>query len=442
MYPCSITDWIVRNEQRRGLDNAQSAAETLMSTSTTTTILNATFDGSNHFFLGDSMGSLDLDFIATTLAITAQCQVVTPNCYIGPDAGFSCNGYNVPSFSSSGEVGVDGDNFTSEEANVGIQFFNDSALSQPVGVGSTATELFSIQNPLRFLTWSKGFPPMDLNNDAFAQLRDDRYFQYENATGDTVFILNCSATIHQAQYYWNNGTVFLNESNALKLAPDYYGAALSAPFATNSVLSRLALQDAAALAAYKNVSTDVANVFSDHFSRAAVALMSGISIPTPNEQEWSRDNNYLATRVPYIPLYLLLALKAVYAVFALGLALLAAFLTKPSEAQEVKQRLTVDGLAAGFFEPEANHERAVRQVQDLFKEHESSVKNDGTTRIGLKQTPQGGWLWVDAAKRVINGLGIPDVIATVADQAAEAASGRAGTVGRLGQDYRAAENIL
>ncbi|KAH0844455.1 hypothetical protein FOPE_09343 [Fonsecaea pedrosoi] len=447
-YPCSITNWTASNGERQGVLNAQQAAETLMSNSENNTIFNVTVNDSNYYFLGDIQSSRTLDFAATTLAIKTQCQMVTQDCNVTSvddrSSGFTCGAYSAPSFSYSGEVGMDPKDATSapDEAMVGIQFFNDTAKTQAVGFGSSTTNLFTTQNPLQFLTWSKGFPPVDTYQDEFKDMRNDHYLKYD-ATGDTVFVLSCSAVIAEVRYNWTNGSIGLVELQADEDVADYYGAVFSAPFAINSPLSHLSLQDAAALAAYQKTPEGLSRIFADRFSQAAVALSSGIAVRVQNELEWTRDNNYLATRVPYLPLYLLVTLKAVYALFALGLAVLAVFLTQPSQAQEVKERLTVDGLAAGFFEPNANHERAVKNVSDLFEEHQDGgEKSDDTKKIGLLRTDKGGWLWVAVAQKAAQGLGLQEAASFAADQVADAAAAQMGTVGTLGQGYKLVKDII
>jgi hypothetical protein len=415
-----------------------------MQNSRSNTIFNVTAgDGSNYYFLGDIHSGMKLDFAAQTLAVKTECKMVTDTCNVSPEGGFTCGTYTAPSFSFSGQVGVAVENATSspDEAMVGIQFFNDSALTQPVGLGSSATDLFTSSNPLHFLSWSKGFPPVDTYADEFGYMRNNGFLK-NDTNGDTVFIVSCSATIYEAEYYWMNGSVAPTELEAYELAPDYYGAVYSAPFSTNSALSHLALQDAAALAAYQLRPEGVGKVFANYFSKAAVAFSAGLSVPVQNDREWKRENTYLATRVPLLPLYTLIAVKGVYAFFALALALLAVFTTRPSEAQEVKERLTVDGLAAGFFEPNAAHEKAVKQVSDLFQEHQTPEKNDTTQKVGLLQTDQGGWLWVTVARQAFEGLGLHEVINTAADQVADAAAGRTGSVGQVGEGYKLIKDIL
>ncbi|KIW11730.1 hypothetical protein PV08_11032 [Exophiala spinifera] len=440
-YPCSISTWNASSgQEREGVKNAQQAAQTLMFRSKNTTVLNTTLNGASYFFLGDVDGNAKLDFSATAVAVSTQCQMVTPNCTVRPDLGpgFTCGSYNAPSFSYSGAVGFAPSAVTSpsDMAMVGIQFFNDTEWNQPVGFGDNTTDLFAVKNPIYFLTWSKGFPPMNTHaSDGFSAMRNGRYYQYDD-TGDAVYILDCSTSIYDAEYYWVNGTVASIEIKALKSG--YYGAALSAPFSTYTALAHLSLQDAAALAAYQTDPQNLTALYSSYFSRAAIGLTSGFSVAVANERESNRTNSYLATRVPLVPLYTLIALKAVYAAFALGLALLAVFLANPSQSQEAKERLTIHGLAAGFFEPKKQHERAVRNVQDLFEEHRDPEPSDDTKRIGMVRTQQGGWQWVTLARKTADTFGIPEMVNIAADEAA----GRQDGIGRMAQGLRLVNEII
>ena len=55
------------------------------------------------------------------------------------------------------------------------------------------------------------------------------------------------------------------------------------------------------------------------------------------------------------------------ALISLGIAAWA--LTGPREAQEIKARLTVDGLASALFESAERQEKAVQSVDMLYGEH-------------------------------------------------------------------------
>ena len=416
-YPCSIDNWNLTTAGgftwKRGIKRVQQSAEALLGNSDTNVIQNISFQSyqqndtaEEFYFLGDIQSGQNLDFLANTIAITTQCEVVTQICQLnstGP--GFSCFGYQSPSFSYSGEVGIDPmasitpDNLTSTM--VGIQFFDDSDLQNPIGFGNQSTELFGIQNPINFLTWSKGFPPVDTSVTTFDELRQTKYLQVD-LSGDNVFVLNCSASIYNTTYTWVNGTTLQQNQIGdfdLSLAPDNFGAIISAPFAINSALGQLSLRNAAALAAYKSSPQDLSNKFADEFSRAAIALSAGLMSPTTNHLEQSRNNTEVLTRVPKIPLYFLISVKALYALASLILAGLAYLLIDLDEANEVKARLTVDGLAAGLFEPGENQGRAVKKIEHLYDEHQPNESQEnrqekGNTKVGMKKTQTGGWIWI------------------------------------------------
>lgn len=287
---------------KRGITNAQVSAEALLGNSDANVIRNVSFQGDEqddivkqYHYLGDAQSGPNLDFLANTLAISTQCEVVTQICQLNSTgSGFSCFGYQSPSFTYSGEVGTDPkasripDNLTMTM--VGIQFFNDSDLQNPIGMGSQSTELFSAQNPIHFLTWSKGFPPIDISKTALDEMRQNKFMQVD-PNGDNVFVLNCSTSIYNTTYAWVNGTMLQQidrDGFYPSLAPDMYGAIISAPFAINSALGHLSLENTAALAAYKSSPQDLSKQFADGFSRAAVALSAGLMSPATNLLEQSR----------------------------------------------------------------------------------------------------------------------------------------------------------
>lgn len=377
--------------------------------------------------------------------MTTQCQVITQDCNIpATKDGFSCpGGYSIPSFGFAGGVGVEPNDNMGEDnmAAVGIQFFKDAGLQNPVGFTSNATELFSAQNPIHFMSWSRGFPPIDLSSNTYYNMTKNGYLQTD-FSGDNVFILNCTSTIYKTAYAWVNGTV-LQSANADGfypiLAPDYYGAILSAPFAINSALGHVSLQSAAALSAYSTTPELLATEFGDEFSRSAIALTAGIMVSETNIIEQLRNNSKLLTRVPKVPLYFLVGLKALYALASLTMAALAVTFTGPSEAQEVKARLTIEGLSAGFFEPAATQGRAVKKVEELFDEHNLQTEVEAPKKVGVKQTEAGGWVFVTSqvAQKAWTGLGLGAVVETLVDNAVNA-----GELGEAGRDYADLKKII
>lgn len=419
---------------KKGIKGAQDSAQALLGNSDTNVIHNTSSqdsqqhnDAQNNFFLGDVHSGQDLDFLASTVSVTTQCEVVTQNCRLNSSGpGFSCFGYQSPSFAYSGEVGVKPAASIAHDNNtmVGIQFFNDPQLQNLIGSGDQSTELFGAQNPMHFLTWSKGFPPVDTSKTTFDEMRRNKFLQID-PSGENFFILNCSTTIYNTMYTWVNGKILQRNQS---IAPNTYGAIFSAPFATNSALGHLSLENAAALAAYKSNPEDLGEQFANGFSRAAVALSAGVMEPVTNLLEQSRNNTVLLTRIAKIPLYFLIGVKALYALSALIFAALAYLTVNLHEAQEVKARLTVDGLVTGLFEPSANQEQAVKRIEELYDEHrpKESLQDNGergegekekNAKVGMKQTEDGGWIWVvsDSVHKAWTTFGVGEVVKVVVD---------------------------
>ena len=419
-YPCSIENWNFTSgdgmSSKDGIKGAEESAKTLLQNSYINVIQNTSnpqnYEGQNFYYLADIGSSQALDFMANSTAVQTQCQVITQNCKLSStDEGFTCGTYNT-SLTNSGEVGVDPESALGPDgmSSVGIQFFDDQ--QKPIGVGNKTTSLFTTKNPINFLTWSKGFPPVDTSSHDFDGMRQGNYLQVDHA-GDNVFILNCTASVYNVVYAWVNSSILSSKDQANQsffptLAPDAYGAIYSAPFAMNAALGHISLHNAAALAAYLTTPEALAQKFANEFSRAAIALTAGIMIPTPSMVEQGRNDTALLTRVPKAPLFFLISLKALYALMSITTALLAVFLTGPAEAQEAKARLTVDGLAVGVFESRKNQEKPADWMDELYGEHsrgeerkkgEGELDGDqGVHKVGMKQTAAGGWVFVADGK--------------------------------------------
>lgn len=110
--------------------------------------------------------------------------------------------------------------------------------------------------------------------------------------------------------------------------------------------------------------------------------------PRANILEQSRAVLSL-TRVPKVPLYILLVLKFLYVLSAILLAIAAICFTRPAETQEVKARLSIKGLAAASFEPDAQKEQAVSSLEEMFAEHNPEGEKE-TKRVEIVKRERGG----------------------------------------------------
>lgn len=198
----------------------------------------------------------------------------------------------------------------------------------------------------------------------------------------------------------------MTEWNATVSPPDS-GGMLSLPFVSALALGSLALSLASTEISTAANSVELANWWGQEFSRFAITLLAGSMQSLNNSIEQTRNNSHSATRVPMIPLFLLLGFKMAYCLAVLFLAIAAWYYTDPRETQSVKERLTIQGLAAAYFAEGSLHQQlAVKNVEELFqnsasgavrKDAEVARGNDNVDKVAMKPTELGGWQVVKVA---------------------------------------------
>lgn len=370
-------------------------------------------------YLADTRMNSSRDFRANTIAIKTQCAPMTSRCFPAaytddPDSGnyrylanytFKCSrGYRgeITSNGASRATGLR----TNSSVAAGIAFAPDSSLSQMIGDDVSKKEFAAFQNPLYFGAWSIGWrvmPDNDIDSDYFTDpwdsdpdiLYDYNYFY--------AWMLNCSAEIYYSDYDWINDTI---AAFWPVLAPAGIGGPISYPFASGLPISQLCIEAAASQVQKAADSIQLANMWANLFSACAIEMMAGAIDPIPTRWEQTRNNNHGATRVPIVPLFALLGFKFLYCVAVFGLALAAYHYANPAESQSVKERLTVQGLAANYFCDGPSHQQvAVKGIEQLFQVTPATTEGDAEAalaastepKIGLVQTEMGGWQFVKMA---------------------------------------------
>jgi hypothetical protein len=214
-----------------------------------------------------------------------------------------------------------------------------------------------------------------------------------------IWMLNCTSTIYDVTYSFVNGSIVKWNSS---LAPQDAGGLFSVPYVSGLPLGSLTL-DLATTAVNKAESpAELTSFWSNAFSHYSMAILAGSLLPANNHMEQVRDNAKAATRVPMIPLFLLLGLKMLYCLAVLALAIAAWHYTDPRETQSVKERLTVKGLAAAYFAEGASYQKvAVKNVEQLFQDSsrgDAEAERGGTEdKVVVKPTELGGWEIVKVA---------------------------------------------
>ncbi|KAJ9498712.1 hypothetical protein LTR96_000191 [Exophiala xenobiotica] len=352
------------------------------------------------YFYSDARSSNAVDFKAQTLGISTQCHIASQRCHADYSNGtsFRCSAGFAGDLSecmpnvwpASGEYGT---------CDTGIGFATDAKLSQAAGMnnltdmtGSATGYLPDLlkQNPMYFGTWASGFPGDDIKNALFANM-DPQVFPGGAVTA--AWMLNCTSTVYDVTYTYSDGS--LHSFDATVAAPEW-GAFFSAPFSwsTTGILgmkqASLALENAAYLASYTaNTSTQMANIWANEFSRAALELSVGVFTARVNDLEQLRNSSVSVARIPLVPLYLLLGFKFVYVVVVIILAIGAYCFTHPAETEIVKAQLSVKGLAAAHFDqPDLIRQDVVKQVQSRLEQAKNGGGGGGNAMMTTEQREQ------------------------------------------------------
>ncbi|RAO72582.1 uncharacterized protein BHQ10_008594 [Talaromyces amestolkiae] len=349
------------------------------------------------YYLSDSATSADVDYKATTFAVTTECEIITSNCNVNFDTyTFNCTPSFAGSLSSPGPAMMAYE--VSKSSPVGVQYFGDPGLTNNF---SATSEVFSPQNPLYFGTWATAQQAV-----SFADTSGTATF--DGSGIGSSWILNCSSTIYEATYTWVNGTV---TSFNTSLANGTVGGIFSAGFASG--FGTVALENIATIAGFSNSSDGLANVTAAYFSQNSLALSIGAMDLRPGILEQSRSLINL-TRVPLVPFYMLIVLKLFYAFSTVLFAFAVIIWAHPSESQDVKTRLSIKGLVVASFEPDKLKEKAVGTVEEMFSENSGDGQAENK-KVGIVKTDQGGWAYMTTA--VEAGRSVLGVISTTAKAA-------------------------
>lgn len=445
--------------------------------STTNTIANYTANGTQYYYLADPGMSRELDFKASTYAVSSTCAPISRKCLPGQTSGwplisgsqgpgplyqtyynFSCSpGFEANmTFTGASQLldalqadgGYESDGIIAPPS-VGMAFSPDAQLSRRVGqyvanftefaydsiaavhgtypagdplIGSNWSYAYlHPQNPLHFGAWASGFPYVSSNlilepgYDGEPLLKDPEIFVQNSMLG---WILNCSVEVYDVSYAWSNGSMHTFEPS---LSSPEMGGFISAPFSFGLGQATITLATIANLAGIQNTSQDLANVFADGWSKAALALSVGALEPKLNDIEQIRNSTITVARVPMVPLYLLLGLKAAYVVAVILLAIGAYCFTHPAETEVVKAQLSAKGLAAAHFDtPGLLQQNVVKEIGDRLQTAKEKGSNEpapgdvkraatepagpAEKKVGLVATADGAWKFALIADGVWNSI--------------------------------------
>lgn len=390
-----------------------------------------------------------LDFVASAPAVNTQCRPMTRLCdqgYNNETLTYDCSsGFRVnltspwPYTVSNETAPIDDPNLSlSGSTLTGIAFASDAELKRSPGLVQNASvggtgwmpnkwpEIIP-SNPAYFGTWARNYPGLRSISDS---LVGDPELDYDGS--GVQWFLNCTTTVANVTYAWVNGSI---STFSTELVSPEMAALFTGPFSLVGVgeeykdVMKSTMSSIARTAGLSDTMDQLAATWALEFSRNAMALGIGAFTPLQTALEQQRTLSVTVARVPLGPLFLLIALKLLYVVAVIGLAVGAYAFTHPSETEVVKEQLSTKGLAAAHFDqPQLLQSNAVKAAQEQFDRHvnkrsdtdpspSSSQAEEpkpgisraqtlprdldgGKARVGLAPGPEGAWKFVMLANGV------------------------------------------
>ena len=163
--------------------------------------------------------------------------------------------------------------------------------------------------------------------------------------GGMAWVISCSTMVYEATYSNINGTI---QALSITLANTSLGGIIATPISVG--FGQVDLEMAARQSSFNANSQDLADEWAGLYSQIALGLSTGVMSPRLNIRQQTRSS-ILVSRVPKLPLFILIGLNLLYALSGILLALYSAFFSAPRATKDIQVRLTVAGLVVFCFEP-------------------------------------------------------------------------------------------
>jgi hypothetical protein len=326
------------------LVGAADAYETVNNASSLHQLVTVNYDGSTYVLLGDVTVPIDIDYSASTIALTTSCIPISTACNLTGVSGVS-----APYFCSEafyGDLYPDyGAPDTFGDSTWRLSLFEDAGLTVPVNVTipTNPTYLGIASYVLGNAAPSDGLPN---NGSSHLPLWNDPEIVHPCCNDGNAFILRCKPTTYDVSYTWFNGSfgtfIAISPSN-LSLA-----GIINGPQQDNYTFGSTQYVNGAILAAFSNTSQELADRLALVYSQTTLGLASGVLSPRENLLEQAR-NPLLVSRVPKAPLFTLVSLNLLYGFGGIVLASIALYENGKPGVTEMKRNLSIWGILEYSF---------------------------------------------------------------------------------------------
>lgn len=345
--PCSVV-----NASGSGIVGADEAFNTVHNLSSTNQLMTAINNSTTYVFLGDAQAPDNIGFTASSIAVNVNCSSILDQCVDPSDLSTFSYPFNCTGGAFSGNLISSGSNFY-------MDYFNDSSLTQ--------------------------------KQDDYARYPSNPFYiglaaQYPTSTqsgGVGTLILSCEVMVYNANYTWlNNG---VHRFGPLSLANASMAGILAAPESALFAAEPISfVQEKLSLLRFVTESQELYDKISVILGQMSLGYAVGVFSPRTNFAEIVQES-FLVSRIPAIPVYILLALNGLYVCVAISVVAAALFLSRSQDVREVQSRLSVMGVLAQIFETVELDGRA-EKVEGLFEELRDG---DGSAAVLIDR--ENGW---------------------------------------------------
>lgn len=141
-------------------------------------------------------------------------------------------------------------------------------------------------------------------------------------------------------------------------------------------------------ASMQNTPAEFLSVIADSWSVALVSEMAPVLMPERNIAQQTRAE-MLVARVPFAPLFTVIALCVLYVLLGIGATVLA-LANNDTTTRDVAVRLGVAGIVAGWFNTPRYTTPGV-EISEMFYGADEKTKQH--FRVGITRTVHGGWVF-------------------------------------------------
>ncbi|KAJ9615147.1 hypothetical protein H2200_001221 [Cladophialophora chaetospira] len=394
--PGSLTQCIgnIQPPSQIAFPTVSEATQTSLNLSSINAALSCSIDHKNFAFLTAARRNPNLDFRASTYAISTTCAPASKACNLQNDntcqrsdgcplgiiqytlgSPYNCSADLYGDMNNPDDPGSaflsNGSSFgTYSNINFFLQMFRRPGFSDPIGSVEGQEET---PNPFYFALGGTVATSNALSDDPEAIASNQNF--------NSAFIFNCTSTVYELDYIMINGTFAGgNYTKANATLSNNIGWTLLN--ADARALSRNNLESAFISGAQQtNTSQSFADFFAQGFSRSTISMIAGITNPKMNSAEQLRENR-LITRLPKAPFFTLIVLNLLFAALGIALAVVA-LLSQPRRTRNIQARLSTAGLVAALLEPRGTPDsgKSNKGIENMFAEYHGQPLNTGDDRV-------------------------------------------------------------